>query len=125
MNGKFALLQSYLDDDVSSANNFECSVYYLHPLFQNKPIPCYGSRDSLCSELSRSVVRNWFILDEEGFDGMPFSNHGGVSIALQMNESFFTVSWACDIDGNPLLVAAGSTGIIRVINCATEKIYKV
>ncbi len=56
---------------------------------------------------------------------MPFSNHGGVSIALQMNESFFTVSWACDIDGNPLLVAAGSTGIIRVINCATEKIYKV
>ncbi|XP_052166040.1 polycomb group protein FIE1 [Oryza glaberrima] len=41
-----------------------------------------------------------------------------------MNESFFTVSWACDIDGNPLLVAAGSTGIIRVINCATEKIYK-
>ncbi|KAF0924537.1 hypothetical protein E2562_010177 [Oryza meyeriana var. granulata] len=40
------------------------------------------------------------------------------------NESFFTVSWSCDIDGNPLLVAAGSTGIIRVINCATEKIHK-
>uniref|UniRef100_A0A0D9X464 Polycomb group protein FIE1 n=1 Tax=Leersia perrieri TaxID=77586 RepID=A0A0D9X464_9ORYZ len=40
------------------------------------------------------------------------------------DESFFTVSWACDVDGKPLLVAAGSTGIIRVINCTSEKIHK-
>jgi hypothetical protein len=41
------------------------------------------------------------------------------------DESFYTLSWACDLDGTPLLVAAGSNGIIRVINCATEKLLKV
>ncbi|WVZ95193.1 hypothetical protein U9M48_040989 [Paspalum notatum var. saurae] len=41
------------------------------------------------------------------------------------DESFYTVSWARDhVDGSPLLVAAGSNGIIRVINCATEKLAK-
>lgn len=40
------------------------------------------------------------------------------------DESFYTLSWACDLDGTPLLVAAGSNGIIRVINCATEKLLK-
>ncbi|XP_073114095.1 polycomb group protein FIE1 isoform X4 [Elaeis guineensis] len=41
------------------------------------------------------------------------------------DESFYTLSWACDLDGTPLLVAGGSNGIIRVINAGTEKIHKV
>ncbi|KAJ1267159.1 hypothetical protein BS78_07G035300, partial [Paspalum vaginatum] len=41
------------------------------------------------------------------------------------DESFYTLSWTRDhVDGSPLLVAAGSNGIIRVINCATEKLAK-
>ncbi|KAM0919379.1 hypothetical protein ACQ4PT_008286 [Festuca glaucescens] len=39
-------------------------------------------------------------------------------------QSFYTLSWASDLDSSPLLVAAGSNGIIRVINCATEKPFK-
>ncbi|XP_044958711.1 polycomb group protein FIE1 [Hordeum vulgare subsp. vulgare] len=39
-------------------------------------------------------------------------------------QSFYTLSWACDLDGTPLLVAAGSNAVIRVINCATEKLFK-
>jgi polycomb protein EED len=47
-------------------------------------------------------------------------------ILSQKDESFYTLSWARDhVDGSPLLVAAGSNGIIRVINCATEKLAKV
>ncbi|CAO2206192.1 unnamed protein product [Urochloa humidicola] len=41
------------------------------------------------------------------------------------DESFYTLSWACDhVDGSPLLVVGGSSGIIRVINCATKKLAK-
>ncbi|PAN34236.1 hypothetical protein PAHAL_6G076500 [Panicum hallii] len=42
------------------------------------------------------------------------------------DESFYTLSWACDdVDSAPpLLVVGGCSGIIRVINCATEKIAK-
>ncbi|KAK3119060.1 hypothetical protein QOZ80_9BG0713010 [Eleusine coracana subsp. coracana] len=41
------------------------------------------------------------------------------------NESFYTLSWARDhVDGSPLLLAAGIHGIIRVINCATDKLAK-
>ena len=43
----------------------------------------------------------------------------------QKEESFYTVSWACDIDRTPFLVAGGSNGIIRVIDAANEKIHKV
>ncbi|CAL5011196.1 unnamed protein product [Urochloa decumbens] len=40
-------------------------------------------------------------------------------------ESFYTLSWACDhVDASPLLAVGGSSGIIRVINCATEKLAK-
>ncbi|KAI3986594.1 hypothetical protein MKX01_014132 [Papaver californicum] len=39
-------------------------------------------------------------------------------------ESFYTLSWACSIDGNPLLVAGGLNGIIRVIDAGSEKIHK-
>ncbi|KAL5230736.1 hypothetical protein ABZP36_029512 [Zizania latifolia] len=45
-------------------------------------------------------------------------------LADDETESFYTVSWACDTDGTPLLVAAGKSGVIRIINCATEKIHK-
>ncbi|RZS21176.1 hypothetical protein BHM03_00053782, partial [Ensete ventricosum] len=55
---------------------------------------------------------------------------GGLVAVLQAyvdedkDESFYTLSWACDTDGTPLLVAGGSNGIIRVINAGTEKIHK-
>ncbi|KAK4484373.1 hypothetical protein RD792_006952 [Penstemon davidsonii] len=42
----------------------------------------------------------------------------------QKDESFYTVSWACNIDGTPFLVAGGLNGIIRVIDTGSEKIYK-
>ncbi|KAL5206715.1 hypothetical protein ABZP36_034924 [Zizania latifolia] len=91
MNGNFALLQVYLDDEVSSAT-----------------IPNVFSFSS-CFTLMACI----------------FSNHGELRIASQRDESFYTVSWACDTDGTPLLVAAGKSGVIRIINCATEKIHKV
>lgn len=46
-------------------------------------------------------------------------------LVVQKDESFYTLSWACDTDGTPFLVAGGSNGIIRVINSGTEKIHKV
>lgn len=46
-------------------------------------------------------------------------------IVDQKDESFYTVSWACDADGTPLLVAGGKDGIIRVIDAGNEKIHKV
>ena len=48
-------------------------------------------------------------------------------LSSQKGESFYTLSWACDhVDSAaPLLVVGGCSGIIRVINCATEKIAKV
>ncbi|KAI3933620.1 hypothetical protein MKW92_030452 [Papaver armeniacum] len=55
---------------------------------------------------------------------------GGVITVLQSyvdedeEESFYTLSWACNIDGNPLLVAGGLKGIIRVIDAGGEKIHK-
>nr|GMD49101.1 polycomb group protein fertilization-independent endosperm [Ipomoea batatas] len=55
---------------------------------------------------------------------------GGVIAVLQSyigedkDESFYTVSWACNIDGTPFLVAGGLTGIIRVIDSGNEKIRK-
>lgn len=46
-------------------------------------------------------------------------------LCRQKDESFYTVSWACNIDGTPLLVAGGLNGVIRVIDAGSEKIYKV
>lgn len=43
----------------------------------------------------------------------------------QKDESFYTVSWACNIDGSPFLVAGGINGVIRVIDAGKEKIHKV
>nr|WIL94302.1 FIE2 [Gladiolus x hybridus] len=55
---------------------------------------------------------------------------GGLIAVLQAyidedkDESFYTLSWACNVDGMPLLVAGGSNGIIRVINAGSEKLHK-
>ncbi|KAG8472421.1 hypothetical protein CXB51_035349 [Gossypium anomalum] len=55
---------------------------------------------------------------------------GGVIAVLQSyvdedkDESFYTVSWACNIDGTPFVVAGGINGIIRVIDASNEKIHK-
>lgn len=43
----------------------------------------------------------------------------------QKEESFYTVSWACNVDGIPFLVAGGINGIIRVIDVSNEKLHKV
>jgi polycomb protein EED len=56
---------------------------------------------------------------------MLLSNVCGAYLS-QKDESFYTLSWTIDqVDSSPLLVAAGSNRIIRVINCATEKLDKV
>ncbi|KAJ7522208.1 hypothetical protein O6H91_18G001400 [Diphasiastrum complanatum] len=39
-------------------------------------------------------------------------------------ETFYTVTWASDDRGSPLLVASGSTGILHVINSGKEKSSK-
>lgn len=43
----------------------------------------------------------------------------------QKDESFYTVSWACNAGGIPFLVAGGINGIIRVIDVSNEKLHKV
>lgn len=43
----------------------------------------------------------------------------------QKDESFYTVSWACNVDGTPFIVAGGINGLIRVIDAGSEKIHKV
>ncbi|KAJ7948488.1 polycomb group protein FERTILIZATION-INDEPENDENT ENDOSPERM [Quillaja saponaria] len=55
---------------------------------------------------------------------------GGVIALLQCyidedkDESFYTVSWACNTDGTPFVVAGGINGIIRVIDAGSEKIHR-
>ncbi|XP_057950275.1 polycomb group protein FIE1 isoform X2 [Malania oleifera] len=55
---------------------------------------------------------------------------GGVIAVLQSyidedkDESFYTLSWACNIDGTPFIVAGGINGILRVIDAGNEKIHK-
>ncbi|KAL1828210.1 polycomb group protein FERTILIZATION-INDEPENDENT ENDOSPERM isoform X1 [Daucus carota subsp. sativus] len=41
-----------------------------------------------------------------------------------VNESFYTVTWSCNLQGKPLLVAGGVNGVIRVIDVGNEKIHK-
>ncbi|KAJ7981616.1 polycomb group protein FERTILIZATION-INDEPENDENT ENDOSPERM [Quillaja saponaria] len=54
----------------------------------------------------------------------------GVIVMLQSyvdedkDESFYTVSWACNIDGTPFVVAGGFRGVIQVIDAGSEKIHK-
>lgn len=44
----------------------------------------------------------------------------------QKDESFYTLSWACNhVDDSPLLVVGGSNGIIQIINYTTKKLLKV
>lgn len=43
----------------------------------------------------------------------------------QKEESFYTVSWACGVNGNPFVAAGGVKGIIRVIDVNSEMIHKV
>ncbi|KAL8090760.1 polycomb group protein FERTILIZATION-INDEPENDENT ENDOSPERM-like [Apium graveolens] len=40
------------------------------------------------------------------------------------DESFYTVTWSCNLEGKPLLVAGGVNGVIRVIDVENEKIHK-
>uniref|UniRef100_A0A453RZU8 Uncharacterized protein n=1 Tax=Aegilops tauschii subsp. strangulata TaxID=200361 RepID=A0A453RZU8_AEGTS len=60
------------------------------------------------------------------YRGLPDGNLAVLQAYIDADDaqSFYTLSWACDLDGTPLLVAAGSNAVIRVINCATEKLFK-
>ncbi|KFK39391.1 fertilization-independent endosperm protein [Arabis alpina] len=40
------------------------------------------------------------------------------------DESFYTVSWACSVNGDPFVAAGGLKGIIRVIDVNNEMIHK-
>ena len=35
------------------------------------------------------------------------------------------MSWACNVDGTPFVVAGGINGVMRVIDVGSEKIHKV
>lgn len=61
------------------------------------------------------------------FDVQVVTKNIGISTCFvyQKDESFYTVTWACNVDGTPLLVAGGINGIIRVIDVGNEKIHKV
>ncbi|KAK7351300.1 hypothetical protein VNO77_10636 [Canavalia gladiata] len=54
---------------------------------------------------------------------------GGDIVVLQSyvdpnkDESFYTVSWACNANGSPLVVVGGIRGVIRVIDAGREKIH--
>ncbi|CAN1761442.1 Polycomb group protein FIE1 [Linum perenne] len=50
--------------------------------------------------------------------------HTCLLFIYQKDESFYTVSWACNRDGSPFVVAGGINGIIRVIDAGHEKIDK-
>ncbi|CAN6884885.1 unnamed protein product [Brassica oleracea] len=39
-------------------------------------------------------------------------------------ESFYTVSWACGVEGNPFVAAGGVKGIIRVLNVKEKMVHK-
>ena len=43
----------------------------------------------------------------------------------QKEEEFYTVSWAVGDGGSPLLACSGSNGVIRIVDCGTEKLLKV
>ena len=43
----------------------------------------------------------------------------------QKDESFYTVGWACNVNGTPLVVTGGLNGVIRVIDAGSEKIHSV
>lgn len=48
-----------------------------------------------------------------------------MSSGEQKEESFYTVSWVCGVNGNPYVAAGGVKGIIRVIDVNSETIHKV
>ncbi|KAH1144286.1 hypothetical protein GLYMA_12G214400v4, partial [Glycine max] len=41
------------------------------------------------------------------------------------DESFYTVGWACNVNGTPLVVTGGLNGVIRVIDAGSEKIHSI
>ncbi|KAF8103929.1 hypothetical protein N665_0182s0036 [Sinapis alba] len=54
---------------------------------------------------------------------------GGISLLHSFTdedteESFYTVSWACGVEGNSFVVAGGLKGIIRVINVDDKMVHK-
>lgn len=55
---------------------------------------------------------------------------GGAVAVLQTftdedkEEEFYTVSWAVGDGGSPLLACSGSNGVIRIVDCGTEKLLK-
>lgn len=102
--GVIAVLQSYIDEDVSKDGHHSV-IYEMH------------------QSLFIGILSNgtgFIVLSLK-----PFANVIFVRFVDQKDESFYTVSWACNVDGTPFLVAGGFNGTIRVIDCGSEKIDKV
>ncbi|KAL0707013.1 hypothetical protein Bca4012_073439 [Brassica carinata] len=57
-------------------------------------------------------------------DGYSYLNSSCKGRAGLKGESFYTASWACDVERNPFVVAGGLNGIIRVINVNDKMVYK-
>ncbi|KAF7093455.1 hypothetical protein CFC21_095866 [Triticum aestivum] len=60
------------------------------------------------------------------YRGLPDGNLAVLQAYIDADDaqSFYTVSWVSDLRSTPLLVAAGTNMVIRVINCATGKLFK-
>ncbi|CAM6101382.1 unnamed protein product [Calypogeia fissa] len=102
--GPIAVLQAYVDEDVRTPSISGPSFAFnwplcLHLIFFVSSLPLV---DFCCSDLCCARFMHY----------------------LQKDESFYTVSWACDNEGLPLLVASGSNGVIRVIDCSKENLLK-
>ncbi|PWA74234.1 polycomb group protein FIE2 [Artemisia annua] len=93
------------------------------------------SRNRYLFGTSRNELRDaYLLLENEASTQLDVTVYqcleGGAIAVLQSyidedkDESFYTVSWACDADGRPMLVAGGINGIIRVIDAGKEKIHK-
>uniref|UniRef100_A0ACD5ZY37 Uncharacterized protein n=1 Tax=Avena sativa TaxID=4498 RepID=A0ACD5ZY37_AVESA len=78
-----------------------------------------------CSESGPKLIL-LLILQVTTYRGLPDGNLAILQSYIDEDnlQSFYTLSWASDLDGTPLLVAGGGNGVIRVINCATEKLFK-
>ena len=67
----------------------------------------------------------WFFFYSEWLFICQKTNMNLMCFVDQKDESFYTVTWACHVDGTPFVVAGGLNGILRVIDAGGEKIHKV
>lgn len=79
------------------------------------------------STANKTLWRFWISLFWEEWS-FTSCNRGMTSLldsVAQKEEEFYTVSWAVGDGGSPLLACSGSNGVIRIVDCGTEKLLKV